>query len=159
MESAANVEGDVLEREAATVLGYMVFEYSRLDMDLGLFLAWSEEGRKLDELRGRLADANFKSRLDLLEKLAKSKYSGSSAADEYARWLLDANAMRSLRNRLFHGRWGVVPQQGLVANVIGLPTSPEQTETRYSITQLRESLQAMRGLRQRLCSLRQTWPV
>jgi hypothetical protein len=73
--------------------------------------------------------------------------------------VLDAHAMRALRNRLFHGRWGFLPQQKVVANVVGLPTSPVQTETRYSIVQLRESLQTMRVLRNRLSELRQTWPV
>ncbi len=58
--------------------------------------------------------------------------------------------MRSLRNRLFHGRWSFLPQHKMVANVVGLPTSEEQTETRYSIVQLRESLQTMRVLRNRL---------
>jgi|GEM_PF-6009623 len=29
---------DEIEKEAATTLGYMLFEYSRLDMELGLFL-------------------------------------------------------------------------------------------------------------------------
>jgi hypothetical protein len=159
MEPAAKEEGDVLERDAATVLGYMLFEYSRLDMELGLFLAWSDGGRNLDELSGRVTAANFNSRLESLEKLTKLKYSDTPAADEYAKWLLDAHALRSLRNRLFHGRWGFLPHQRMVANVLGLPTSPEQTETRYSLAQLRESLQTMRVLRKRLCELRQTWPV
>lgn len=159
IDCAAKVEGDELERDAATVLGYMLFEYSRLDMELGLFLAWSDEGRKLEEISGKLNDTNFNSRLELLEKLAKAKYLDSPAAHEYDKWLFDAHAVRSLRNQLFHGRWGFLPQQGMAANVVGLPTSPAQTETRYSIAQLRESLQALRVLRKRLSELRQTWPV
>jgi hypothetical protein len=35
MGPAAAIEADELEREAATVLGYMLFEYSRLDMNWG----------------------------------------------------------------------------------------------------------------------------
>ena len=159
MQPASQVEADELERDAATVLGYMVFEYSRLDMELGLFLAWSDEGRKLDELSETLNDANFHHRLERLASMAKSKYAGTPAAGEYTKWLADAHAMRSLRNRLFHGRWGFVPQQKMVANVVGLPTSEAQTETRYSIPQLRNSLETMRGLRDRLTYLRQTWPV
>jgi hypothetical protein len=150
---------DDLERDAATVLGYMVFEYSRLDMELGLFLAWSGEGRRLDELTKELSDKNFNERLKHLEKSTKSKYVGTPAANEYASWLRDAHATRDLRNRLFHGRWGFLPLEGLVANVNGLPTGPEQTEIRYSIKQLRESLQTMRMLRSRLGELRQAWPV
>jgi hypothetical protein len=159
MHQPPTAEREELERDAATVLGYMVFEYSRLDMELGLFLVWSDEGRKLDELSERLNEANFNCRLGFLEKLAKAKYSDTPPGLEYSKWLIDAHAMRSLRNRLFHGRWGVSPQHREVANVVGLPTSAEQTETRYSIAQLRDSLQKIRMVRNGLAKLRQTWPV
>ena len=151
--------GNDIERDAATVLGFMLFEYSRLDMELGLFLVWAGHGQELDEVTKKLNEANFSKRLDLLGKLADSKYSDTPAADEYANWLRDAHAVRVLRNQLFHGRWGFIPQKGLVANVVGLPTSPEQAEIRYSIAQLEESLQSMRDLRERLSELRRAWPV
>jgi hypothetical protein len=115
-------EGDDFERDTATVLGYMLFEYSRLDMELGLFLVWSDEGQRLDKWSKRLNETSFSKRLELLETLAKLKYSDTPAADEYAKWLLDAHALRSLRNKLFHGRWGFDSRQGIVANVVGLPT-------------------------------------
>lgn len=159
MNREAYADGNDIEREAATVLGFMLFEYSRLDMELGLFLVWAGDGKRLDELTKKLSEANFGKRLELLEKLAMSKYSASPASDEYASWLRDAHAVRSLRNQLFHGRWGFIPQQGLVANVVGLPTSPDQSEFRYSISQLQESLQVMRNLRDRLSELRRVWPV
>jgi hypothetical protein len=89
----------------------------------------------------------------------QEKYAGSPAVDLYAAWLNDAHAIRLLRNQLFHGRWGFIPIQQLVANVIGLPTSPEQSETRYSIDQLGASLESMRMLRVRLSDLRKKWPV
>jgi hypothetical protein len=159
MESEAAAEYDQLERKAATVLGYMLFEYSRLDMELGLFLVWSDDGQKLVELTKKLSDRNFFQRLTFLKKLVQQKCGGTPAEDPYAKWLSDAHAIRSVRNQLFHGRWGVIPQQQLVANVIGLPSSLEQSETRYSIEQLEESLQAMRQLRSRLSDLRQEWPI
>jgi hypothetical protein len=149
-----------LERDAATVLGYMLFEYSRLDMELGLFLVWADEGKNLDERTEKFNEANFGKRLEILEKLARSKYSDNSAViDAYVKWLLDAHEVRNLRNQLFHGRWGFIPQEGLVANVVGLPTSPEQSERRYSMAQLNESLQTMRQLRNRLSELRHGWPI
>jgi hypothetical protein len=153
-------EGDQLERDAATVLGYMLFEYSRLDMELGLFLVWSGDGRKVEELTKKLADHNFHRRLEFLEQLVQLKYVDTPVALElYTSWLADAHATRSIRNQLFHGRLGVSPHQQLVANVVGLPISNEQRETRYSIAGLRETLKAMRTLRSRLSDLRATWPV
>jgi len=149
-----------LERDAATVLGYMLFEYSRLDMELGLFLVWADEGKNLDERTEKFNEANFGKRLEILEKLARSKYSDNSVViDAYAKWLRDAHEVRNLRNQLFHGRWGFIPQKGLVANVVGLPTLPEQSERRYSMAQLNESLQTMRQLRNRLSELRHGWPI
>ncbi|MHA7810216.1 MAG: hypothetical protein ACX933_10445 [Marinobacter adhaerens] len=150
---------DEIEQEAATVLGYMLFEYSRLDMELGLFLVWSDDGKKLNSLTKKLNDSNFYRRLLLLEKLVQEKYLGTPTADIYGSWLSDAHAARSIRNQLFHGRWGFIPQQQQVANVIGLPTSAEQAETRYSIAQLEELLDKMRDLRLRLSDLRHSCPV
>jgi hypothetical protein len=159
VELAANSDGSELERDAATVLGYIVFEFSRLEMELGLVSVWSDEGRKFGDLTRKLNDGNFNSRLKFLERLAGSKYSNTPAEGEYAKWFRDARAMRSLRNRFLHGRWGFLPQKKVVANVVGLPTSEEQTETRYSIEELRQSLQSIRALRNRLSELRQKWPM
>ncbi len=150
---------DEIEEEAATVLGYMLFEYSRLDMELGLFLVWSDDGKKLGSLTKKLNESNFYKRLLLLEKLVQKKYLGTPTANIYGSWLLDAHAARSIRNQLFHGRWGFIPQQQQVANVVGLPTSAEQAETRYSISQLEDLLDKMRELRFRLSDLRQSCPV
>ena len=148
-----------LERDAATVLGYMLFEYSRLDMELGLFLVWADKGKNLEVRTKKFGEANFAKRLDELEKLVNTKYAEADGSNQCARWIRDAHAVRSLRNQLFHGRWGFVPHEGLVANVVGLPTSPNQTEVRYSIAQLHESLLTVKGLRQRLAELKQTWPI
>lgn len=150
---------DKIEKEAAITLGYMLFEYSRLDMELGLFLVWSNGGQNLDRLTKKLNNSSFNMRLHLLEKLVNEKYIHTPAAEIYKAWLFDAHAVRSLRNKLFHGRWGFISQQQQVANVVGLPTSPEQTETRYSIPQLKELLHTMRDLRSRLSNLRQSCPV
>jgi len=148
-----------LESEAATALGYIIFEYSRLDMELGLFLVWSGEGQRLEQLTKSLNDSNFSNKLALLKSQVKSKYKGTPAFDPYAQWLNDAHAIRILRNDLFHGRWGFLPEQKCVANVVGLPTSPNQTETCYTIPQLQESSRTIADLRSRLSKLRAQWPV
>jgi len=43
-------ERERLEREAASILGYMLFEYSRLDMELGMMMVWTGEGQRLEKL-------------------------------------------------------------------------------------------------------------
>ena len=150
---------DKLKRQAATLLGYMLFEFSRLDMEIGLYLAWSSGGKHLKKLTKKLANYNFNKRLTLLEELAQKTYENTPTAARYSQWLSDAHEIRALRNQFFHGRWGFSPNQQLVANVIGLPTSPEQFETYYSIDQLREFLKKMKILRRELSKLREQWPV
>lgn len=153
-------ERDRLEREAATLLGYMLFEYSRLDMELGLFLVWSNEGKELDKLTKKLSDYNFHKRLEFLQELVQTKYAGALKANAiYSNWLADAHETRSIRNQLVHGRWGVNPTHQQVVNVLGLPTSREQKETPYSIADLQNALETMRSLRVRLQELRKSWPV
>lgn len=148
-----------LEQEAATILGFMLFEYSRLDMELGLFLVWFEGGQKLDELTKAVGKKNFNKRLEHLENAFRNEDVDPSTRDLYSKWLTDAHSIRTLRNRLIHGRWGIIPGQQQVANVVGLPTSPEQSSTRYSIEQLEEQLQSIRQLRSRLNEIRDTRPI
>lgn len=153
-------ERDRLEREAATILGYMLFEYSRLDMELGLFLVWAYEGKTLEELTKKLSDYSFHKRLEFLQKLVQVKFAETpKIIGAYATWLADAHEIRSIRNQLFHGRWGVNPIQQQVTNVLGLPTSPEQRETPYSIVDLQNKLETIRALRTRLQELRKSSPV
>jgi hypothetical protein len=155
-----HAERDRLEREAATVLGLMLFEYSRLDMELGLFLSWSNEGRSLDKLATAVADLGFSKRLDLLEKAVKKAFGDSpSTLSSYVIWLADAHSIRALRNDLVHGRWGVQTTQQKVVNVVGLPTSPDQKSTAYAIPDLKAILGSMRELRRRLQRLRDSSPI
>jgi hypothetical protein len=153
-------ERDRLEREAATILGFMIFEYSRLDMELGWFLSWADDGNSLEKLTKKLGALNFSKRLEFLQKSVASKFRDSpSVVEAYANWLSDAHAIRELRNQLFHGRWGVEPIQQRVVNVVGLPNSPSQESTPYSIADLQSALASMRDLRARLQKLRSSCPV
>jgi len=153
-------EHDRLESEAATALGLMIFEYSRLDMELGLFLSWSDDGKLMERITKKVAGLNFSKRLEFLQKSVAKKFRDSpDVIERYARWLADAHAIRELRNQLFHGRWGVKATEQVVVNVIGLPTSPDQESTRYSIAELKSALGSVRELRSRLQKLRSSCPV
>ena len=153
-------ERERLEREAATILGFMIFEYSRLDMELGLLLAWSDDGSSLDHLTKKLSALNFSKRLEHLRKLVTSKYQDTpKAMKAYSDWMSDAHTIRELRNQLFHGRWGVEPIAQRVVNVVGLPTSPDQKSTPYTIAELESSLTRVRQLREQLRVLRSSCPV
>lgn len=149
-----------LEQESATVLGRMIFEFSRLDMSLGLALVWSDSGSQLEHLSQLVADYSFHKKLDFAQQLVEAKYKAKQEPQStYGKWLKDAHAVRAIRNGLIHGRWGIDPMKNKVINVIGLPTSPDQKQRSYSIAELKTTLDQMVQLQVRLAELREKWPL
>jgi len=149
-----------LEQEAATILGFILFEYSQLDMELGLYLVWSNEGRNLAGLTKELENYNFNKRLVFLRKSAKAKFAKSPyVVKKYSLWLSEANRLRRIRNSFFHGRWGFSPTEQQVINVLGLPTSDQQLATSHTIEELGAVLTSLKVSRRSLLELRKLWPV
>lgn len=159
MQEAADAEV-VLERAAATVLGQVLFEFGRLELELALFLAWSDGGKQLKTLSEQLVDDPLHAKLCHLQQRASAKYSKVPAASTaFGRWLEAAHAARTQRNEFVHGRWGIAATEGRVVNVIGIPTLATQREVRYSLTELEESLNRIKLLRPQLHALRAKWPL
>ncbi|TBR36052.1 MULTISPECIES: hypothetical protein [Dyella] len=155
-----SIERDLLVHEAATALGLLIFEFTRLDMELGLFLTWSDNGQSMGELVKKVSAQTFSQRMDLLRQLAVKRYAESPETQKsFFTWLADANKLRVIRNELFHGRWGFEPRDGRVANVTGLPNSDEQQSTFYSISELHDIVETTRSLRTRLDDLRSSHPL
>ncbi len=149
-----------LEHDAALILGKLLFAYSRLDMSIGLLLAWTDEGKKLEELTDKVSAYTLHKKLSFLEQKLDAKYDKTSKAySDYASWLKEAHAIRTIRNNLVHGRWGVEPKKLKVVNVVGLPTSNQQKSTLYSIDELKNILEGINSLCERLHSLRESSPL
>jgi hypothetical protein len=150
-----------LEQASATILGRMLFEYSRLDMHLGLMLVWTNGGAQLEAMTEQVSKPQFSfgEKLKLMAKLAQEKYEANAEAlDAHGRWIEEANAIRELRNVLVHGRWGIEATKNQVVNVVGLPTG-EQKASRYTIAELKTLLQRMQHLVLQLAKLREKWPI
>jgi hypothetical protein len=153
-------ERERLEHEAASILGYMLFEYSRLDMELGLMVVWTDDGRKLEKLTTDHNESNFYTKLGCLEKEVARKYATSpDALAAHSGWLVAAHRVRVCRNKLVHGRWGIEPTKQQVVNVVGLPTSSKQESLPYTIPALQAELDAVKSLRAGLYALRKAWPL
>lgn len=151
---------DQLENDAALQLGYMIFEFSRLDVNLGLCLVWVDGGAKLKSLTESVADLNLKGKLDKLESHVKAKLpAGSKRRKAYDAWIERTHAIRQQRNSLVHGRWGVEAHLNKVVNVIGLPTSDAQQEFHYGIDELVAINDELRSLQSELSRLREHWPI
>lgn len=149
-----------LENEAAVQLGHMIFEISRLEMNLGLCLVWVEGGGKLESLTKSVESLGLKAKLDKLEEQVKANLPDRSKRREaYEHWLQRAHAIRQLRNNLIHGRWGVEAHINKVVNVLGLPTSEEQQVTRYGIDELVRINNELKALQCELSRLCKHWPL
>jgi len=151
---------EALEQAAAELLGRVLFEFSRLEVNLGLCAVWTGSGQRLDELTKQIKELSFHKKLDFLSQhVERSLPKGSKRHTAYTEWIARAHVSRLKRNQLVHGRWGVDPLQGHVINVIGLPTSPEQTEVRYLLTDLEDVLKELMQLQANLHQLRKQWPL
>lgn len=146
------------EREAASLLGEFLFEFGRLEMAQGLCLVWHDGGRELESLTIKASALSFSDRLDLMVNLLeKSSASGSKKEQAYRSWIDQAHEVRKIRNKLAHGRWGVEAYGRCVFHVSGLPTSPDQRQTEFSLDELRASIEKMRDLQRDLSAMRKSW--
>ncbi|MBK4737865.1 hypothetical protein [Noviherbaspirillum pedocola] len=148
------------EEKAATILGRILFEFSRLEMELGLCIVWIEGGALLEQLTRKHEYSTFNERLGFLrESVDQLLPAGSKGHTAYTGWLDQADTLRKLRNELIHGRWGVDTTVERVVNVIGMPTSPNQRSVGYSLEQLKQVLDSVNVLRNDLSTLRDRWPL
>ena len=150
-----------LEDAAARAVGYILFEFAKLDIELAQTIVWANEGREIEVLTKKLETKgqSFHFRLELLRELVEKNIHCKATVESYQFWLEKSHEFRHLRNRLVHGRWGFIPLKGEVANVLGLPTSRDQDEDRYSIKQLELYSERLRSHRYILNGLRDTSPV
>lgn len=151
---------DALEAAAASLLGRMLFEFSRIDVNLGLCLVWVNSGVNLERLTPKVATMTFHSKLLELTKHVENKLpKGSKRRMAYDRWIERMNVARAQRNELVHGRWGVEAHLNRVVNVIGLPTGDGQRTVQYSIEELAAVNDELRWLLLELGRIRTHWPL
>ncbi|RYX80125.1 hypothetical protein EON83_29950 [bacterium] len=151
---------DSLENEAASLLGHMLFEFSRLDVNLGLCLVWVDGGARIESQTKAVQALNLKAKLDELARHVTAKLpSGSKRRRAYESWIERTNSVRQQRNNLVHGRWGVEAHKNKVVNVLGLPTSNAQQVIEYTLEELAEVNKELRELLRELSRLMDHWPL
>jgi hypothetical protein len=141
---------ELLEEAAAKVLGRILWEFGSLEAGLGVVLAWSRGAAELDAMSGRVDGMGFHERLRLLAAVVDER--SHQAKTAYESWITDAHRLRMTRNDFVHGRWAVTAD-GQIANVVGVMTKADQTETRYSLAELELILEELLQLHQRLRTL------
>jgi hypothetical protein len=151
---------DALEQEAAQLLGRILFAYSRLDMQLGLCIAWTAGRHRFESISRQIGNWDLNKRLIRLARDVEATPSLDSAGRAaYAKWIKEAHEVREERNQMVHGRWGVDVARDRVVNVLGLPSSSDQRERPYALGELVAFLRAVERLRDELLGLRERHPL
>jgi hypothetical protein len=123
-----------IEVQASRHLGQLLFIFGRLEMNIGLALLNSYPVSELNEVAERFEEAPFGVKLGELANRVDARR-GDNGGDFKAwdDWVADARHLRTLRNRLAHGRWGFIEATGTIAHVCGLPGGAKQEEIRFTL--------------------------
>jgi hypothetical protein len=160
--TAADLElrRNALEHGAALTLGRMLFAFSRLDMNLGLMLSWALRDTSNGSQLKNLDDVNFNSRLEFLGRHIESSTNlPIKAKAELSSWLGIAHSLRTQRNQLVHGRWGIDAVKDKVLNIVGLPSSNNQHTIEYSLAELEAHNHRIEQFTSTLSELRERWQL
>lgn len=108
-----------LEEKLYPILGRFFVGFARMELNLSLRVG---------------GNGTFNTKLERLLQSA-SEANGEEIFCKILAWYMAADAMREMRNRLAHGRWGYLAHLQQVAHVAGYPPDP-QDERRFSFDEL-----------------------
>ena len=148
-----------LEDEAALAIGRFIIEFCRLEMELGLAIAWKNGGEALEQETEHLKGEAFGVRLERFRRhIDGLPAEESEAAHSFRAWIKSAGEVRDVRNQFIHGRWGFHATSNEVSNVVGFPTADGQYEVHYKIADLNAQVQRVVDVCEQLSRLRSRWP-
>jgi hypothetical protein len=152
-----------LEDAAASNLGHILFELSRLELNLGLCIAWFDGGADIEgqskKYNSKWLGEKFEAMRKQLDMKRSSEGLEANAITAWQQWLDRADQIRGTRNSLVHGRWGTNPENLTVTNVVGLPSSGLQQERHYTLEQLGQIRREIQDVTADLHKLREKWPL
>ena len=150
----ARILQDSLELEAATMLGRILFAFGEFERDISLCAVWSRSGADFDALKHKIASANFDTKISVIRGSVHSIFrAGTLERIAYDEWIERVDGVRLIRNKLAHGRWWFDPYGNQVVHILGIPGSPDQTETRHTISGMTAFLKLIRALQAELNQL------
>jgi len=156
----AEAFADRLEKDAATALGRIIFALGGLERDIGLCVVWAHGGRKIDQMTKKIASASFDKKLEILNDLVDAIFAKQSEQNiAYAAWIVQASAIRLIRNQLVHGRWWFDACQRQIVHISYVPRAPDQYETRFSIAGFEEFLDLIKLRQSELNQLRKMYSL
>jgi hypothetical protein len=148
-----------LQLAASTLVGQLVFEFSRIDMELGCSLHTVVNPRDIDALNVLIDRLSFKSKLDALNEVVARIFEGKEEfLAEFKHCYRSIDAIRSRRNSFIHGRWGAIANTQQVVHVeSGMPGGVPQREWRFTIAELKAELASVSKVLNEFRALRAKW--
>ncbi|WP_152225993.1 hypothetical protein [Pseudomonas sp. SCB32] len=151
---------EMFEDAAALIIGKVVLAFSRFELNLALLLellVTPENRAQVD----RLFKQTLGARIDGVQSLISSRAElDPSCLAEFADWKLQMDAVRLLRNRFIHGRWGILTHAKQIASVASYPANaPADGEIRYSLPELEAELAKIEEVCASFIAWRNRWPI
>ena len=150
-----------LEQAAATAVGQLVLDLSRLEFNISLYLRGAMGGSDPEGANAVVSRLAFKAKLDALEEVVAHKFAAQPQASvELSEWLQPLERVRKVRNSFVHGRWGTHATAQQMINVApGLPGARPQRELRYNISELRGFTNQVQAVAKAFYKWSRKWPL
>lgn len=151
---------EAMLEQSASLIGKLIFGYSRFVTNLHLCVAWFEFGQHLEHHAEIAEDLGVAKLLKMIEEQARHTLGKSSAGySEYAKWLRAAHRLRENRNLIVHSRWGV-DSFGRHMIAVSTPVFVEPAKEHvYTAEMLSELFNMVDNLIARLNQLRKKYPL
>jgi hypothetical protein len=148
----------VLQRDAESLLGRLLFAYSQLETALDLCLVWVGEGKHLEQRTVKIESLNFSEKLKLLASDAHSSTSEGNV-EAYSDWLAAAHTVRRRRNVLAHGRLAIDVRHNGLTVTLSRATSETQSSVHFGVRDLHRLIVEIELLIRTLGELRTLRPL
>jgi hypothetical protein len=149
-----------LEAMAAQHLGRLLFVFGGLELNLGLTLVNARPPAESESEAARVEELTFGEKLNELESRVLASHAGDARAlARWQKWFLAANALRKLRNRFAHGRWGFQHYHQHIVHVCMLPGSGNQEEVRFTLDEFAAHVASAEEVAEEFYILRDLHPV
>lgn len=148
------------ETRAYALIGKLVVVYSRLDVNLALYVAGRKGPQAWSDEIIRLENTSFRDKLAVvIEAATRERGAHPQCVADWTEWLSKADRLRRRRNDLVHGRWAVQESQSRVCHAVGLPGSLNQVAARFTLEELAAEVSEAESVAYRFGELSSKWPA
>lgn len=148
-----------LQSAVSSLIGRLVMELSRFELNLDLCLRHLVGGSEPVLLNPLIERLSLKAKMDALREVIARRHAGEAdCLREFNAWYAVMDRIRAKRNAFIHGGWVFNYYEQEVINLApGLPGSITRKETRYSLPALEQELAGTEAAARKFIELRRRW--